>query len=349
MRKLFIVGFVSLIIICGCQIKSVNMQSAEIYYSQGDYDKAIEFYTAEVVDNPLNDEAWFELGQCYRLKNNYVKMSEAFDKSLEASDGFYDDIVAEREDLWMKFYNEGVPYFNEQQYEKALLYFENAVIVDSENREGYKERGMCCLQLSNAEADSANKSELLHKAINDFKTFISMDEEGEDLTVRINLGNIYYKNGWDEEAIKIFQEVLKLDPENLSAVSQLATIYRERGDSEKAVEMYNRILNTQAENPDLWFNLGILYFQMENFEEAKKSFDKVLEIYPDDVETLMNLVSSLWKAEMETEAIPYLERVTIIEPDNVAAWQFLFVAYTKVGEIEKANAAFKKYKELGGN
>ena len=338
-----------MLVFAGCAMKSVNMQSAEIYYSQGEYNKAIEYYLAEIAENPQNDKAYFDLGQCYRMKYDYVKMSEAFDNSLKISDRFCSEIYDEREELWVKFYNEGVPFFNEKKYVKALDYFEKAVIVDPTNIEGYKERGMCYLQLLNEAEDSEQKAELIEKAVDDYKHFISMDTEAEDLAVRINLANIYFQNDRFDEAVPAYQAVLDLEPDNIIAISQLALIYQEQGDSEKAIEMYEKVLKIKSENPNLWFNLGVLYFQMEEFDKAKVSFDKVLEINPDDVETLMNLVSSLLKAKMQKEAIPYLERVVELEPENVMAWQFLFVAYTKAEQIDKANAAFKKYKELEGS
>ena len=349
MRNSLILGLISLLIFAGCAMKSVNMQSAEIYYSQGEYNKAIEFYLAEIAENPQNATAYFELGRCYQMKYEYVKMSEAYDNSLKISDSYYNDIYDEREELWVKFYNEGVPFFNDQKYEEALDYFNKAVIVDPTNIEGYKERGMCCLQLSNEAEDPERKAELIEKAIADFKQFIGMDTEAEDLAVRINLANIYFQNDRFDEAVPAYQAVMELEPDNITAISQLALIYQERGDSEKSIEMYEKVLKTKSDNPNLWFNLGILYFQMDEFDKAKASFDKVLEINPDDVETLMNLISSLWKVEMQKEAIPYLERVVELESENVMAWQFLFVAYTKAEQIDKANAAFKKYKELEGS
>ncbi|NQS97241.1 MAG: tetratricopeptide repeat protein [candidate division Zixibacteria bacterium] len=348
MRNLLIVGLISMLVFAGCAMKSVNMQSAEIYNSQGEYNKAIEYYLAEIAENPQNDKAYFDLGQCYRMKYDYVKMSEAFDNSLKISDRFYSEIYDEREELWVKFYNEGVPFFNDQKYEKALDYFEKAVIVDPTNIEGYKERGMCYLQLSNEAEDPEQKAELIENAIADYKHFISMDTEAEDLAVRINLANIYFQNNRFDEAVPAYKAMLDLEPDNITAISQLALIYQEQGDSEKAIEMYEKVLKTKSDKPNLWFNLGVLYFQMDEFDKAKASFDKVLEINPDDVETLMNLVSSLWKAEMYKEAIPYLERVVELEPDNISAWYHLFTVYANIGETEKAKEAFKKYKELGG-
>jgi superkiller protein 3 len=335
-----------MLIFAGCAMKSVNMQSAEIYYSQGDYDKAIQYYEAEVAQNPQNAKAYYDLGQCYRMKQNYEKMSEMFYKSIAISQQYFNDIADIREELWVKFYNEGVPLFNDRNYQEAFNSFNSAITVDPENREGYKERGLCYLQLALLEQDSVKKTEMEDKAIADFDKFISLDPEGKDLSVRINRANLFFQNYQYAKAEPAYLEILKYDPNNIGAIYNLASIYQERGESQKAVDMYQKVLQKNPNDPDMWFNLGLLYFQMEQYDKAKESFDKVLSFNPEDVETMMNLVNLLWKVGMEKEAIPYLEKVVKLEANNLKAWQFLFVAYSKAGVITKANEAFKKYKAL---
>ncbi len=370
--RFFVIPLITLVMLTSlCLAKSVELASAQIYKSQGDYLKAIEFYKQAVVElsgdleklkQEYTDEkkfkkkskgtvkslvtAYFEMGECFKLIGDYVTMSDNYNKSLDVSDKYYNDIYADREQLWVDFFNAGVPYFNDNNYEEALKNFNMAVVVDPDNIDTYKHRGMCFIQLAQGEEDPEAKAALKLKAIADFDIIIENDPEGREVSVRVNKANVYYQDRDYEKAEPAYDAVLAVEPDNIIAVSKLALIYQEQGRSEDAVAMYNKILTTKGDDPDLWFNLGILYFQMERFTEAKDAFNKVLGITPDDVETLMNLISALWKAELFEEAIPYLENVTKIDPDRKDAWQFLFVAYTKTEEITKANAAFKKFKEL---
>ena len=373
--RFFVIPLLTLAILTSfCLAKSVELSSAQIYKSQGDYLKAIEFYKKAVVEfgkdlDKLKQEysdqkkfkkkskgtvkglitAYFEMGECFRLLGDYQKMSDNYNKSLDYGDNFYDDIYENREKLWIDFFNAGVPFFNDKNYLEALKNFNMAIVVDPDNIDTYKHRSMCFIQLALTEEDPDAKAELKNRALADFETVIKNDPEGREISVRINKANLYYQDHDYEKAEPAYEAVLAIEPENIIAVSKLALIYQEEGRSEDAVAMYNKILTTKGDDPDLWFNLGILYFQMERFTEAKEAFNKVLGITPDDIETLMNLISALWKAELYQEAIPYLENVTKIDPERKDAWQFLFVAYTKADEIEKANAAFKKYKELDGS
>ncbi len=368
-----------------CGAKTVELRSAQIYYSQGDFPKAIELYKLAIVDyeqhisdmraqNPDSTSfqkkakdyfkdlslAYYEIGDCYRVLGEYKNMTESFNKSLEYGDKYINDILDVREELWVKFYNEGVPLHNEQKFAQALPLFETAVMIDPENIDGYRERGNCYLQLANAEKDSVKKTELLGKAEADLNEVIANDPEGKELVVRINLANMYYKMGDFDKAVPAYEAVLKYEGENIGAISQLALIFQERGEDQKAVDMYTKVLKTKSEDPDLWFNLGILYFNMGKFVEARAAFDNVLRVNPDDLETLMNLINALWSAQLQTETIPYLEHVVQLDPTSTEAWRFLVAAYGNIAKNEKlsdkerqestkkANQAYEKYKALTG-
>jgi tetratricopeptide (TPR) repeat protein len=325
------------------------MTSAQIYKKQGDYLKAIGFYEKEVANHPDNALAFFELGQCYQMINEYGKMANSFEQSLKLTDKYYEEITEIREELWSRFFNDGVPLFNEGKYQEALAKFDLAVTVYPENIETYKERGLCYLQLKQYD-----------NALNDFDRFIVADTVEKDISVRINRANILYLNKRFDEAVDGYLDALKIEPLNIIAISKLALIYQEQGKAEKAVEMYEKAIIANPKDSDLWFNMGILYFNMKNFVKAKECFNKVVEMNPEDVESLMNLVNSLWKMELYGEAIPFLEKVVALKPDNVTGWQFLFVAYNKESTredlsdaqrkelVNKAKDAFDKYKALGG-
>ncbi|CUS82564.1 TPR repeat-containing protein [Candidatus Kryptonium thompsonii] len=46
------------------------------------------------------------------------------------------------------------------------------------------------------------------------------------------------------------------------------------------------------------------------------------------------------------QALPYLERLTEIDPNDVFIWELIGKIYANLGEVEKAEQAFKKADEL---
>ena len=404
MRYLLVLFILTALCLNCASAKSVELVSAQIYFKQGDFHKAIEFYLKAIEDmeakiaeakaqgkqnkNAEKDLslACFEIGQCYQQLQDYQAMSRFFDKSLAVDDKFLDKILDTREEFWVEFYNAGVPLFNQREYEKALAKFNLAVIIDPTNMQGYRQRGMCYMQMDDFES-----------AILDFRKYLeleALENVPKDLAVRVDLGNIYYikynhsreelqaardkiaagetvnesqlqdlkksQNEFFDKTVNFYKESLLIDPENVPIISRIGLMYQEMGDADKAVEMYNQALLKNPTNSDLYFNMGILYFHMDKFDKAIESFNKVVEMNPNDVESIMNLVNSLWKVEMFGQTIPYLERVVALDAKHLQAWSLLSVAYVKeatkegISEtlkkeyLQKAQRANNKYKELSG-
>jgi len=370
MRYLAVTSLIIMMLISLVSAKSVELTSAQIYFSQGDYHKALEFYKIAITDlekevaNAKAEgkrdkkaeknlaQAYFETGQCYQKLYDYQLMSEYFDKSMELSNKFVNEILDTREDLWIKFFNDGVPLFNDGDYKGAFEKFNTAVIIDPYNEAGLKQRALCYVRLNDYE-----------NAVKDLENYLVLEKEYElekDISVRVTLANIYFMNQRNDDALKMYEEALELDPENVAVITKLGTIYQQNDEIDKAMKMYDSALQKNPGNSDLWFNMGILYFNLENFDKAIESFNKVIELNPGDIESMMNLVNSLWKEELYAQAIPYLEQVLQLDPENVDAWSFLNVAYVKESQnedldeatrkeyIEKAQKAFDKYKEFSG-
>jgi len=160
MRYFAVSAAVVMMLISLASAKSVELTSAQIYFSQGDYHKALEFYKTAVTDleNEVAEakalgkrdkkaeknlsQAYFEMGQCYQKLYDYKLMSEYFDKSMGVNDNYVNKILDAREDLWIKFYNDGVPLFNNEDYQGAFEKFNTAVIIDPYNVAGLKQRAL---------------------------------------------------------------------------------------------------------------------------------------------------------------------------------------------------------------
>jgi tetratricopeptide (TPR) repeat protein len=86
---------------------------------------------------------------------------------------------------------------------------------------------------------------------------------------------------WDE-IIRIYQEMLKLDPKNTVVNYRLGAIYYERKDYQKSYNYLEEVINLYPNDYDsnllfAWTNL-----QMGKLKESKILFNKVLLIKPDD-------------------------------------------------------------------
>ena len=151
--------------------------------------------------------------------------------------------------------NIGSAYMNQQEFAKALTYFEKAAHADSALPEAKLNTAIALLNLQkNDEAAPLLKEiveqypnnarawynlGLLYKSTGDAKAATDAFQHAvgaapNDADAHYFLGLTLSQSGQYEDAIKQFEEAIKLDPFHASAEFGIATAYRRMGDFEKA-------------------------------------------------------------------------------------------------------------------
>lgn len=132
-------------------------------------------------------------------------------------------------------------------------------------------------------------------------------------------GLVLEKNGRYEQAIKVMQRVLELEPDHAEAlnyigytwadknmnlvkaleyilrantlkpdngfiIDSLGWAYYRLGDYQKAVRELERSLKLIPDDPHIYDHLGDVYRSLQRFKEAKKVYEKALEMFKDDKE-----------------------------------------------------------------
>ena len=58
------------------------------------------------------------------------------------------------------------------------------------------------------------------------------------------------------KAIKVFEEILKNDQANITAINALADAHNKLGNTPSTIQLYKRSLKIQENQPDTWLALG---------------------------------------------------------------------------------------------
>ncbi|MDD5218593.1 MAG: tetratricopeptide repeat protein [Candidatus Omnitrophica bacterium] len=97
------------------------------------------------------------------------------------------------------------------------------------------------------------------------------------------LGIAYLKQGESRElAIDSFRKATEIKPDFAEAYFNLATTYAESGDDMNlAIENFNKVINLDPKNYRAYFDLGwIVLMEKNDMEEARRLFQKTIEIAP---------------------------------------------------------------------
>jgi tetratricopeptide (TPR) repeat protein len=109
------------------------------------------------------------------------------------------------------------------------------------------------------------------------------------------------------------------------------------------------VAKTNPEYEDTTYLLGNCYVKLNRYEEAIAHFRDNIEREPDDLKSLMSLAYVYIKQNNLTQAVELYERITKLLTGNPGVWVDMGDLYQKLGEVRKAEQAYRKALELDKN
>ena len=86
-----------------------------------------------------------------------------------------------------------------------------------------------------------------------------------------DIANQYKLRGKHEQAIDIFEVVLKIIPDYAGAYTNLGNVYERKGDLSEAMNCYKKALEINPVTAEAYYNIGLIYFlYAKKFSLAKK-------------------------------------------------------------------------------
>lgn len=117
---------------------------------------------------------------------------------------------------------------------------------------------------------------LIYNEAKEYDTSISLLKKGiainaNDKDLKGQLINTYIVSDKIEDAKRDLKALVDANPTNTANMTNLAIIYDNTGDAENALKYYNQVLAIEPDNYDVNFNLGVMYFNQA--VEIKKEVD----------------------------------------------------------------------------
>lgn len=136
---------------------------------------------------------------------------------------------------------------------------------------------------------------------------------------RDNRGYAYYRAGKYEEALRDFNKVLELDPNNAGSYHNRGVLHYHQGKYAEALTDLNRAIELKLENAESYTNRGAAHAGLGNFAAAISDFNKAIELDPDHADAYNNRGAQYAKAGMFEAAISDFSRALALSPDYVDA------------------------------
>ncbi|SEF61816.1 Tetratricopeptide repeat-containing protein [Bryocella elongata] len=213
---------------------------------------AIKEYETIAKLKPKDLETHVLLGQLYGLNHDTLKAEDEF-KAAQQIDGNNEDVVLNLARL----------YSEQGENDKAA---ELIAAVPEDDRSVRMDFALAGLY------DQLHQST---KAVQAYKGALAQDPDNTD--AKRGLAQALLSAGQNDEAAKVYADILKSNPEDAQALIREADVQRQKGHYEQALSTLKKAQALASDNLELNYNLALVYDALGRYDEASSTLKQMLK------------------------------------------------------------------------
>lgn len=208
-------------------------------------------------------------------------------------------------------------------YDEAARLYNQSIQINPYNGAAYYELGRIAFDKKDYE-----------NAVILGKTAVSLDKK--NVWYKLLYGQSLQGVGKYDEAIKIYEQLVKDNPESIEYAFELADAYLRANRPDDAIKALDKVENLTGINPDIIEQKQRLYLQMGQIEKAANEIQKLIDLSPADPTYYMVLADMYLANRMPDKAFEVYERILKIDPTNGPVHYSLSEYYRGKGDKAKS-------------
>jgi tetratricopeptide (TPR) repeat protein len=116
-------------------------------------------------------------------------------------------------------------------------------------------------------------------------------------------GRIFYGENNFKKAIKYYNKILKLAPDDFASLTNKAWALLHLKRNDESIEYFDKVVKYAPNITFAWNNYGWALLYLQRYEDAINCYDKVLTIEPNDIAAWIYKSFAFYKLERDKEAI----------------------------------------------
>lgn len=301
---------------------------------KGEYDAAFQLYSHCLDIYPQSAAVLYEISQFYMFLGQESKGEEALKQAVRSDDtnfwykqtlaSYYQSkqdwlkAISVYEDMAQIFPSRLEPllsladlYNRTKSFDSLVTTLDRIEELDGKSEQISMEKFRAYLQLND-----------MDKAFSEIQALV--DEYPFDMRYRTVLGDVYLSNGRNEEALGVYQAILKEEPDYAPAMVSLASYYQKTGqDSLYNVQLDSILVN---KNVDTKLKLDFMRQLILKSEQTDRDSTKIIRLFDSiltkeqpNADIPMLYAQYLITKKMEKESVVILNKVLSLDPENKPA------------------------------
>lgn len=194
----------------------------------------------------------------------------------------------------IQFFQRGNFHFQKKEYEKAIYFFNEAILKKEDFTDAYNNRGLTKYRMGN-----------LKDALADFEEALSIEPSYTEALY--NRGQIFYDLK-DERCLADFEKVAVVFKDSSYVFAALGNAKAFLNDFSGAYSAYSKALQLNPANDKALVDRGTLYYSEKKYKEAKADFEKALQINPTQAYGLNNMSMIMGREANYTQALNFVNK-----------------------------------------
>lgn len=142
-----------------------------------------------------------------------------------------------------------------------------------------------------------------------------LKDNPRDIVIRLQLANAYLSSNREDDAIEVYDQVVKIYPNHVPSLNNLAWLNRKKNPS-KAMEYAKRAYDIAPKQPSVLDTLGVLLVENGDISRGLSMLRSAFDHAPDNVEIGLHLARALIQQKKFDEARGALKKLIDTAPDS---------------------------------
>jgi Flp pilus assembly protein TadD len=163
---------------------------------------------------------------------------------------------------------------------------------------------------------------------------------------RQNLAQALYQTGRPREAVAVLEDAVESGHTDVALLATLGAYLLDTGELEKAAGLLESLIEREPDYAEAHNYLGVAYSRLGRFEESRRELERVIELDPSAASAYNNLGSLALAQGKFEEAIEHLNRALELDPRNTGALNGLGFAQARMGRMAAAIESWRRAVEV---
>ncbi len=340
-------------------ISEQHLLHGQWLHEQGRIDDAQQCYIHILQQHPRHRIALHLFGISLYQQTRYAESEYVLQQAQELAPDDC-DLLSDR----------GLVLLAKEDYLAALDCFERAIAIDPAMSAAWNNLGVTFQHLQH-----------LEQAEQCWRQVLVLKPEHRDAL--INLGNLFYKQGKNAEALELFglllqnypqeamswrvtakalaqaglheqalhyiQQALQLSPDCTDCLTEQGAILRQLHRYKEAFQSYHQVADMEPNDADADNNCGVILDDLKQHEEAQTYYQQALKKQPQHIDALFNFAVSLEKCGLWEQARQRYQQLTHEQPNHINAWHGLAGVLLKQRRLNDALGCYRRALMLSPN